>query len=137
MAGTSSETQPSIAELISQAASQMSVLVRDEIALVRAEMVDHARHAARGAGMLATAAALAVYGAGLVVALAVVGLAAVWPLWAALLVVAALVLAGAAGTALAGRAQLRRATPLAPMHLSRDLATDVQVVKDAARKGLQ
>lgn len=52
------ETKP-VSELISDALAQFSRLVRNEVALARAEMTDKARQVARGGAMLGIAAFVA------------------------------------------------------------------------------
>jgi len=130
-----SRTASSTAELVNQAASQISVLVRDELALARAEMVGKAKRAGVGAGLVSGAATLALYGVALVLALAVVLLDLVWPLWSALLVVCVVVFAAAAVTALAGRRQLAAVPPPVPTEALAGAEADVRAVKDAVREG--
>jgi hypothetical protein len=130
-----SRTSSSTAELVNQAASQISVLVRDELALARAEMVGKAKQAGVGAGLVSGAATLALYGLALVLALAVVLLDLVWPLWSALLLVCVVVFAAAAVTALAGRRQLAAVAPPVPTEALAGAEADVRAVKDAVREG--
>jgi hypothetical protein len=54
---------------------------------------------------------VAIYGGGAMVAAAVAGLAVVWPIWVAALVVGIVLLAVAGVLALAGRKQVGRAVP--------------------------
>jgi hypothetical protein len=125
----------STADLISRATDQLSTLVRDELALARTELVTKGKRAGLGGGLLGAAGALALYGLGLLLALAVVLLHLVWPAWLAILVVTVVVLAVAGAAALAGRAQLRRAVPPVPTLAGEGVAADVQTVKDAVREG--
>jgi hypothetical protein len=127
----------STAELVSDAASQLATLVRDEIALARAELAAKARRAGIGGGLLGGAVILTWYGVGLVIALAVVALDLVWPLWLALLVVIAAVLAAAGVAALLGRRELARALTPAPSEAAASVAADVRAVQDAIREGRQ
>src|SRR3954466_14205928 len=69
----------STAELINRAAAQVSTLVRDELALARAELTEKGRRAGVGAGLLSAAGVLALFGLALVITLAVVLLDLVWP----------------------------------------------------------
>jgi hypothetical protein len=128
------DSRQSVAELVRHATSQVSTLVRDELALARAEVTGKLRSAGTGAAYLGAAAVAAVYGLGLLMAVAVAALATIWPLWLALLAVALLVLAAAGIAAAAGRAQLRKAMPLAPTEPAAGLAADVQTVVEATRK---
>jgi Putative Actinobacterial Holin-X, holin superfamily III len=130
-------TGASTADLISRATDQLSTLVRDELALARAELAAKGKRAGLGGGLFGAAAALALYGLGLILALAVVLLDLVWPVWLAMLVVTVVVLAAAGVAALAGRAQLRRAVPPVPTQAAAGVAADVQTVADAVREGRQ
>lgn len=125
----------STADLVTRATAQVSTLVRGELALARMELVEKGRRAARGGGLVGTAAVLALYGLALTVTLAVVALALVWPLWLAVLVVMAVVFAAAAGAALAGRRQLRRAAPPVPTQAMAGVADDIETVTTAVREG--
>src|SRR5215475_13158546 len=74
------ETQPATtADLINQATTQISTLVRDELALAKAELTEKGKRAGVGGGMLGGAGVLSLYGLGLLIALAVVALDIVWP----------------------------------------------------------
>ncbi|MBU8861835.1 MULTISPECIES: phage holin family protein [unclassified Micromonospora] len=125
----------STSELVTRAAEQVSTLMRDELALARAEMVAKGRRAGAGGGLFGGAAVLSLYGLGLLLALAVVLLDLVWPLWLAVLVVLVLVFAVAAVLALLGRRRLRAATPLVPQEAVSGVAADVDAVKTAVREG--
>jgi hypothetical protein len=125
----------STSDLVSRAAEQISTLVRDEIALAKNELVIKGKRAGVGGGLFGGAAALALYGVGLLLALAVVALDLAWPLWLAVLVVAVAVF-GAAGIALlVGKRQLAAATPPLPSEAQAGIATDIQTVKDAVTEG--
>src|SRR5215469_13782644 len=76
---------PSTAELIRRATEQLSTLVRDELALARAEMAQKLAHAGKGAGLFGGAGVVALYGVFGLLAAAVLGLAQVIPAWAAAL----------------------------------------------------
>ncbi|MEW2443645.1 YihY/virulence factor BrkB family protein [Micromonospora marina] len=122
-------------ELVTRAAEQVSTLVRDELALAKAEMVAKGRRAGAGGGLFGAAAVLSLYGLGLLLVLAVVVLDLVWPLWLAVLVVMVVVFAVAAVMALLGRRQLRAVTPLMPHEAVSGMAADVDAVKAAVREG--
>lgn len=129
--------EASTADLISQASSQLSTLVRDELALARAELVAKGRRAGVAGGLFGTAALLVLYGVGLLVALVVVLLALVWPLWLSVLVTLAVILVAAGCAALAGRTQVRRAVPPVPTEAAAGVAADVHTVTEAVREGRQ
>ena len=125
----------STAELVSQAASQISTLVRDELALGRAELMAKGKRAGLGGGLFGAAGVLAIYATGLFVALAVALLDLAWPLWLAILVVLVVVVAAAAVAAFVGKKKLESATPAVPTERADSVRADVQVVKDAFRDG--
>jgi hypothetical protein len=83
-------------ELTAQLGEQLSRLLKDEIALARAELFASARQAVLGGGLLATAAVLGLGAWGALVAAAIAGIAEGLPVWASALIIAA-ALAGLAG----------------------------------------
>ena len=127
----------SIAELVSRATQQVSTLVRDELALAKAELVEKGKRAGIGGGLMGTAVVLALYGLALAVTLAVIALALVWPLWLAVLVVMLILFLLAVGAALAGRRQLSRAAPPIPTEAMAGVAEDIETVTTAVREGRQ
>jgi uncharacterized membrane protein YqjE len=135
MTSNSSGGTPSTSELVSQAAAQISTLVRDELALAKLELTEKGKRAGVGGGLFGGAAVLGLYGLGLLLALAVVLLDLVWPLWLALLVVLVVVLAAAGVAALLGRQNLKAATPPVPQDVVAGVQADVQTVKTAMREG--
>jgi hypothetical protein len=112
-------------------AEDTSALVRAEIALAKAEIAEGARAKALGAGMLAGAAALsAVAFLALVVALGfVLAEVAGLPGWASALIVAGVLLLGAAVLVLIGRKQL--ATPVSIETTKTNVQEDVAWAKQS------
>jgi uncharacterized protein YegP (UPF0339 family)/uncharacterized membrane protein YqjE len=136
--GFSRESSPSAAstsDLVSQAAAQISTLVRDELALAKLELTEKGKRAGIGGGLFGGAAVLGLYGLGLLLALAVVLLDLVWPLWLALLVVLVVVLAAAGVAALLGKQKLTAAMPPVPSDAVASAQADVRTVKGAVREG--
>jgi len=129
------ETKPaadaSLGELLSQLSTQTSRLVRDEIRLAQKEFQDSARHAGMGAGLISVAGLLAFVGLLTLVAAAVAGLALVLPVWAAALIVGAVLLVIAGIAALVSRGQLEQVTPAAPETVA-SVKKDINEVKGAA-----
>ena len=128
-------TGASTAELVNQAAAQISTLVRDELALARLELAEKGKRAGLGGGLFGGAAVLGLYGLGLLLTLAVVLLDLVWPLWLAVLVVLVVVLAAAGIAALLGKKKLQAATPPLPQDAIAGTQADVRTVKNAVREG--
>jgi uncharacterized membrane protein YqjE len=130
-----SPSAASASELVSQAAAQISTLVRDELALAKQEMTEKGKRAGLGGGLFGGAAVLGLYGLGLLLVLAVVLLDLAWPLWLAVLVVMVVVFAAAGIAALAGKKKLQAAAPPVPRDAVAAAQADVQTVKNAVREG--
>lgn len=123
----------STSELVAELSHQLSRLARAEAKLALTELRRKSRRAALGGALLGGAGALALMGAAVLVACAVLALALVLPAWlAALLVgVAALLVAGMSG--LAGRAALRRAVP--PVEwVASSVKEDVEIIRQGAHR---
>jgi Flp pilus assembly protein TadB len=90
-----SATDASIGELMSQLSAQTSRLVRDEMRLAQKELQRSVKHAGIGAGLISVAGLLALFGLLTLIAAAVAALALVLPVWAAALIVGAVLFASA------------------------------------------
>jgi Putative Actinobacterial Holin-X, holin superfamily III len=120
-------------ELAAQLSEQTSRLVKDEIALAKAELFASSRQAALGGGLLTAAAVVGGTAWLAAVAAAIAGIAVALPVWAAALIVCGLFAALAGGLALLGRRRLACGMP--PLTLTvgsirddlTDLATRVRV----------
>lgn len=130
---TSADTR-SVTELVEDATSQLTRLVRDEIQLARLEMQDKTKGVAKGAGMAGAGGLLAFYGGAALVAAAVLALALVLPDWAAALIVGAVLLSLGAGLALLGKKNVSAAGPPVPQHAVDDVREDIQAVKGGTRR---
>mgnify|MGYP001077508894 FL=1 len=85
----------SIGDLFSDLTADLRVLVRQEVALARAEISDKASHLGRNAATIAIGAVLLFVGFEAIVATAIIALSLVLPAWlSALIVGAALALVG-------------------------------------------
>jgi Flp pilus assembly protein TadB len=121
---------PSIGELMSQLSAQVSRLIRDEMRLAQKEFQESAKHAGIGAGLFSVAGLLAFFGGASVIAAAVAALSLALPVWAAALIVGAVLLVAAGGAALGGRSQTKEVTPAAPRTVE-TVKADIQQIKDA------
>jgi Flp pilus assembly protein TadB len=119
----------SLGELMSQLSTQTSRLVRDEIRLAQKEFQQSAKHAGVGAGLFSVAGLLAFFGAATVIAAAVAALSLVLEVWAAALIVGAVLFIAAGIAALVGRKQASEATPAAPKTVE-TVKADIQELKD-------
>jgi Putative Actinobacterial Holin-X, holin superfamily III len=117
---------PSTADLVRQAADQVSTLIRDEIKLAQAEPAETGRHAARGAGMFGEAGLTRFTRRPRCWSPWGLALALVMPGWLAALIVAVVLFLAAGLQALMGRNQIRRVPPLAPERALRGVQADVR-----------
>jgi uncharacterized membrane protein YqjE len=123
------DPRPPVSSLLSDAINQLTRLVRGEVALAKAEVAQNLRNAGLGIGLLVGAAILALVALN-VLAVALVGLIAIWtgPGWAAL-IVGILILAVAAIMAMRGLSSLKPEN-LAPSRTVRNVQADAQTIKE-------
>ncbi|GAA5167149.1 phage holin family protein [Ornithinimicrobium tianjinense] len=96
----------SIGQLVSDVSNDVSQIMRGEIELAKAEIKQDVAHAGKGAGMFAGAAVFALYGLGLLF-LGMAAVIAIWlPVWASILIMAALLFVVAGVLALVGKKQV-------------------------------
>ncbi|MEH0825489.1 MULTISPECIES: phage holin family protein [unclassified Micromonospora] len=126
-------SEPSTAELVQRATEQVSRLVRDELALARAELTQKGKHAGIGIGLFGGGGALAFYGLGALIAAGVLLLDLVMPAWLAALIVAVVLFLVAGVLALVGKKQVSRAVPPVPASTVQSVRADVDVVTAAVK----
>ncbi|MER5701575.1 phage holin family protein [Micromonospora sp. NPDC002296] len=126
-------SEPSTAELVQRATEQVSRLVRDELALARAELTQKGKHAGIGIGLFGGGGALALYGLGALVAAVILLLALVMPAWLGALIVAVVLFLLAGILALVGKKQVSQAVPPVPAATVRSVRADVDTVTAAVR----
>lgn len=119
----------SIGELMSQLSTQTSRLIRDEMRLAQKEFQESAKHAGIGAGLFSVAGLLAFFGAATLIAAGVAALSLVLEVWAAALIVAAVLFVIAGIAALVGRKQAKEVTPAVPKTVE-TVKADIQELKD-------
>ncbi len=118
----------SLGELFGDLAGQTGTLVREEVALAKAELTQTATQAGKDIGVLVIGGAVAYAGLLALLAAVILALATVLPAWLAALIVG-LVVAGVGALLLQrGRAALAH-TDLAPRQTMATLAADVDAVK--------
>ncbi|SCL31058.1 Putative Holin-X, holin superfamily III [Micromonospora pallida] len=125
--------EPSTAELVQRATEQVSRLVRDELALARAELTEKGKRAGIGVGLFGGGGVLAVYGLGALLTAVVLLLALVLPAWLAALIVAVVLFVFAGIFALVGKKQVSQAVPPVPAATVRSVRADVDTVAAAVR----
>ncbi|HEX8628051.1 MAG TPA: phage holin family protein [Catenuloplanes sp.] len=123
----------STSELVQRASEQISRLVRDELALARAELTEKGKHAGVGVGLFGGGGALALYGLGALIATFILLLALVMPAWVAALIVAVVLFIAAGVMALLGKKQVKQAVPPVPRAAADSVKADVGVVTAAVK----
>ena len=126
------QTDEPIGALVHRLSEQIPELVRSEMRLAQAEMAQKGKKAGVGIGMFSAAGLLAYFGLAVLIATAIIALDLVLPLWAAGLIVAVALFVVAAVVALAGRSEVRQATPAAPEQTIASVKRDVDAVKGHA-----
>jgi hypothetical protein len=124
----------STGELVQRLSTQLSELIRRELELARAELGAKGKRAGAGAGLAGAGGVVALYGVGALIAAAIAGLAAVVPVWLSALIIGVVLLLVAGVLALAGRGQLRQATPPVPQQAVQGVQDDVAAVKGAVHR---
>ncbi|GAA2361566.1 phage holin family protein [Nonomuraea africana] len=124
----------STAELVSDLSAQLSQLVRSEMRLARLELAEKGKRAGFGAGLFGGAGVVAFYGGAALVAAVILLLSSVLPAWAAAGIVAGVLLVLAAVLGLIGKKQVKKATPPTPEAAIESVKTDIDVVKERARR---
>jgi len=125
---TADGAPPSTGELVQRLSTQLTALVRAELALARAELKEKGKHAGLGAGLASAGAVLALFGVAALLTAAIAAIALALPVWLAALIVGVAVLIVAGLLALAGRSQLRRATPPMPSETVEGVRRDVEIL---------
>lgn len=125
--------EQSTAELVQRATEQLSRLVREELRLAKVELSQKGRNAGIGFGLFGGAGVFVVYGAGVLVAAATLGLAQVLADWLAALAVGVTLFALAGLLALVGRSQVKRAVPPVPEDAVRSVRADIGALAAAVR----
>ena len=123
----------SFGELFKRLSEETSTLIRQEMALARAELQEKGRTAGKGAGMFGGAGALGLLAAGVLTAAIVLLLDKVMAAWLAALIVAVVYGAVAAVLARRGKEEIERATPPVPEQTLETTKEDVEWAKTHAR----
>ncbi|HEU4426850.1 MAG TPA: phage holin family protein [Pilimelia sp.] len=126
--------EATVGDLIRQATEQLSRLIREELALARAEMAEKGKRAGIGAGMLGAGGLVALYGVGALLAAVVLVLAEAMPAWLAALIVAVVLFAVAAVLTVLGRKTVQQSTPPVPEETVRSVKADIEEVKERVRR---
>jgi uncharacterized membrane protein YqjE len=106
--------EQSIGELLKQLSEETSTLVKQEMALARAELTEQGKRAGTGAGMLGGAGVAGLLTLGSLTATFIALLDTAMATWLAALIVTVAWAAVAGALALQGRNKIKQATPPAP-----------------------
>ncbi|GID27185.1 phage holin family protein [Paractinoplanes brasiliensis] len=131
---TAAPSDQSTAELIQRASEQVSRLVRDEIALAKAELAEKGKHAGIGIGLFGTGGVLAMYGVGTLIATLIIVFDLFLPLWLAALIITVALFLVAGILALVGKKQVTKAVPPEPQAAIESVKADVEEVKHAVKE---
>ena len=109
-ATTSTERRP-VGAVLASAVAGFRTLARQHLELAKIEVVEAASVRGQGVGMMAAAAVVVMYAIGFLAAAGAAALALVWPVWAAILTVAVVMIVVAWALVLVGRRAIRKAPP--------------------------
>lgn len=127
--GFNPKTKQSVFTLIGELPGQVSNLVKAELAAFKAEMAGKAKNVGIGVGLFAVAGVFAFFATGVLVALAVIALALVLPLWLAALIVFVALLLVAVILVLIGVNRVKAGTASNPEGVTASIRADVDALK--------
>ena len=116
-------------ELVNRLSTQVSALVRGELALARSELQAKGKRLGAGAGLAGGAGVLAIGGLLAFLAAAIAALALVLPVWASAVIVGVVLMIIAGVLGLLGRKQIQQATPPLPEQAMHGVQDDIAVIK--------
>jgi membrane protein len=124
----------SVGELVERLSTQVSALVRDEMALATAELKRKGTQAGIGVGIGGVGAVVALLGLGVLAAAAVLGLATVLAAWLAALIIGVILLGLAGIISALGITQVRNSAPPVPEQAMQSTKRDIQTVKESVHR---
>lgn len=123
----------STGELVKDLSNQVSLLVRQEIELAKAEMAEKGRKAGLGLGLVAAAGVSALLALGTLTACVVLALDGAMPAWLAALIVALAWSVVAAVLASVGKQKVEQAGTPVPEQTVESVKEDIKWLKDQTR----
>ena len=124
----------STTELLRRLSTELSLLVRGELDLAKAELMAQGKRAGAGAGLTGAGGVVTFFGAAALITAAIAGLALALPLWLSALIVGVVLLVVGGVLALLGRNRLRRAGSPMPERAVRGVQEDMEAVKEAVQR---
>lgn len=123
-----------VGELVHRASQQLTELVRGELRLAQAEMKEKGRHYGKSGGLFGGAGIVGFLMLEALVVAAIAALAVPLPVWAAALIVTAVLGVIAAVLALTGKKQADQAAPPVPEQTVENVKADVAEIKRSAHR---
>ena len=125
---TAAPQDESTGRLIAQATEDISTLIRAEMALAKDDLAQAGKRVGVGAGLFGAAGVIALYGLGVLLSAAVLGLANVTDPWLAALIVAVALFVVAGVAALLGKSNVSKVSQ-APAARKESVQADVAAAK--------
>lgn len=126
---TTSTERRLVGAVMASAVAGFRTLARQHLELAKIEVVEAASVRGQGVGLMAAAAVVIMYAIGFIAAAGAAALALVWPVWAAILTVAVVMIVVALALVLVGRRAIRKAPPLAVLQTRETLKEDARWAK--------
>ncbi|WP_406445307.1 phage holin family protein [Streptomyces sp. NBC_00631] len=126
--------QEPVGELVQRASQQLTELVRGELRLAQAEFKEKGKHYGKGGGLFGGAGVVGFLMLQALVASAIAALSVVLPVWAAGLIITAVLGVIAAVLARSGKKQVGRAAPPTPEQTVENLKADVATIKESVHR---
>ncbi|ALO99777.1 membrane protein [Streptomyces hygroscopicus subsp. limoneus] len=126
--------QEPVGELVQRASQQLTELVRGELRLAQAEMKQKGRRYGKGGGLFGGAGLVGFLMSQALVTTVIAALAVPLPVWAAALIVTAVLGVIAAVLAISGKKQVDQAAPPAPEQTIENVKADVAEIKESAHR---
>ncbi|MFE2512260.1 phage holin family protein [Streptomyces naganishii] len=126
--------QEPVGELVQRASQQLTELVRGEMRLAQAEMREKGKRYSKGGGLFGGAGVVGFLMAQALVATAIAALAVPLPVWAAALIVTAVLGVIAAVMAMSGKKQVDQAGSPTPEQTVENVKADVAEIKESAHR---
>ncbi|MFI6851621.1 phage holin family protein [Streptomyces sp. NPDC050416] len=129
-----SGSQEPVGDLVQRASQQLTELVRGEMRLAQAEMREKGKRYGKGGGLFGGAGLVGFLTAQALVATVTAALAVPLPVWAAALIVTAVLGVITAVLAVKGRKEVSQAAPPAPEQTIDSVKADVAEIKESAQR---
>ena len=125
----------STSDLVRDLSEQSSRLIRQEMALARAELTQKGVEAGFGIGLVGGAGILALYGLGALTAGGILLLSTAMKAWIAAVLIAGGILIVAGAAALIGKTRLAQAAPPLPEATIETAKQDAEIIRVSIREG--